>query len=585
MDKQVKNCSSLTAADLDLLQRIEHGLPITADISRADILVCTLLSANRGLVISHAMPSSISSLYRDAASGRTFTREEQPLILRALTSGSGGRWQREVLRNGAPIIQDVYPIHNGSTASGQEEGSGAGKTIGAFVVETNMLAYERQRRRNRYFQRAVPGVQEMCLHGEITNAEILGRFGIYDGIYLVDHERRIRYASGNATNLFRTAGIVRDPHGAHISMLEATDTELVEETFQTQKCLEERQESSDGRIWIRRTVPLHMPPARWMQLLLGVPWYNLAQRKHAGIDAVLVMVHNATETVQKQRELNVKAAIIQEVHHRVKNNLQNIAAILRIQARRTENEEAKQHLTDAVNRVLSMSVIHEFLSQDEHRPISLRDICQRIATQVAQVSSNPEQEIAIHVAGPNIRLPASQATPAAMVINELLLNAVEHGLRDRHKGHIEIELTDLGDAVELIVTDDGNGLPTDFGVKPSRSLGLQIVQTLVTDDLKGEVTIESLMMNNGVKDSETVGEARANPTAHDTQSPEESPIMQHKNDIATAHLVDEKSVGDNAPSTDALAQEQTDGMPLQEAAFLQGTRATIRFPKRSLGTD
>ncbi len=578
MNKQINQCPGLNEADRDLLQRIEDGLPITADISRADILVCTLLSPDRALVISHAVPSSISSLYRSEAAGRTFTREEQPLILRALTSGSGGRWQREVLRNGAPIIQDVYPIHNEAPTARQDEGNGAGKTIGAFVVETNMLAYERQRRRNRYFRRAVPGVQEMCLHGAIKNADALGRFGIYDGIYLVDHERRIRYANGNATNLFRTAGIVRDPHGAHVSMLEATDTELVEETFRTEQCLEDRHEATDGRIWIRRAVPLRLPPPQWMQLWLGVPWYNLAQRKQAEINAVIVMIHNATETVQKQRELNVKAAIIQEVHHRVKNNLQNIAAILRIQARRCESEEAKQHLSDAVNRVLSMSVIHEFLSQDEHRPISLRDICQRIATQVAQVSSNPEQEIAIHVSGPNIRLPASQATPAAMVINELLLNAVEHGLRDRRNGRIAIELHDLGDAVELSVTDDGNGLPTDFGIKPSRSLGLQIVQTLVTDDLKGEVKIESL-----------VGDKSAAVAAGDETAPREA-VGEDSDNIAQRHLVDDEIVGDNAPSeSDPVPGFTDEGLPSApnavEALALQGTRATIRFPKRSLGTD
>lgn len=515
MNKQIKQCPGLGEADLDLLQRIEQGLAITADISRADILVCVLLSPQRALVVSHAQPCSISSLYRHPAEGRTFTKEDQPLILRALTSGSGGRWQREVLRHGAPVIQDVYPISNA-----------AEQTIGAFIVETNMLAYERQRRRNRHFRRAVPGLLEMCLHGEVKNAENLGRFGIYDGIYLVDQERRIRYISGNATNLFRTAGILQDPNGAHISMLEAADVELVEKTFASQACQEERQESNDGRIWVRRTVPLRMPPHDWLQLWLGVSWYGLAQQKQAEIDAVFVMVQNATESVQKQRELNVKSAIIQEVHHRVKNNLQNIAAILRIQARRVENEEAKQHLTDAVNRVLSMSVIHEFLSQDEHRPISIRDVCQRIANQVAQVSSNPEQEITITVTGPNIRLPASQATPAAMVINELLLNAVEHGLRNRRRGTIELALSDLGDAVELNVTDNGNGLPPDFGAKPSRSLGLQIVQTLVTDDLKGTLKIESLTP------------------------------------VTTA-----------AQTTEPRVANQ------------EGTRATVIFPKRSLGTD
>lgn len=598
MDKQVKNCSGLTEADLALLERIEEGLLITADVSRADILVCTLLSPRRALVISHAMPSSISSLYRDNIEGRIFTREEQPQIMHALTSGSGGRWQREVIRNGAPIIQDVYPIHS-EVADSEIAPANTGRTIAAFVVETNMLAYERQRRRNRYFRRAVPGIQEMCLHGEIRNAKALGRFGIYDGIYLVDKERQIRYVSGNATNLFRTAGIVRDPHGAHISMLEATDAEVVEAVFRTQACIEERHESSDGRIWIRSALPLRMPPPTWMQWWLGIPWYTLAQRKEAEIDAAIVMVHNATETIQKQRELNVKSAIIQEVHHRVKNNLQNIAAILRIQARRCESEEAKQHLSDAVNRVLSMSVIHEFLSQDEHRPISIRDVCQRIGNQVAQVSSNPEQEISIHVTGPNIRLPASQATPAAMVINELLLNAVEHGLRDRRNGKIDIALQDLGDAVELVVRDNGNGLPTDFGQKPSRSLGLQIVQTLVTDDLKGMVKIESL---NPTVDNDATGVTmgditigKTNPVAPSNEGATQGiPTAQNgtaaqdtrqSGDMGKAHLVDVKRLGDNSP----MSEEATTETQRQVEKILsipgQGTQVTIRFPKRSLGIE
>ncbi len=524
MNKQVKNCPGLTANDIALLERVERGLPITADISRADILVCCRLSDARALVISHVAPCSLSSLYAETAEGRMLSQEDHPLILRTLTSGSGGRQQREVVRNGAPIIQDVYPILNEDQA-----------VIAAFVVETNMLAYERQRRRNRYFQRALPGLQEMCLRGEIHAAETLSRFGLYDGIYLVDHDRRIRYMSGNANNLFRTAGIMADPEGAPISMLEEADTELVEDALHTKQCLEVRHEAPDGRIWVRKAVPLRMSPADWLQLwasLPMMPWYGPFQRKQNAIDAVLILVHNATENVQKQRELNVKSAIIQEVHHRVKNNLQNIAAILRIQARRCESEEAKQHLTDAVNRVLSMSVIHEFLSQDEHRPINFRDVCQRIANQVAQVSSNPEQEIHIQVSGPNIRLPASQATPATMAVNELLLNAVEHGLRDRRQGSIQIKLTDLGDAVELLVEDDGIGLPADFEDKPRNSLGLQIVHTLVTDDLKGKLRLETIV-----------------PTPDSTV---DAPIV---GDATLAH-------GDKL-----------------------GTRVTVIFPKRSLGVD
>jgi two-component sensor histidine kinase len=184
------------------------------------------------------------------------------------------------------------------------------------------------------------------------------------------------------------------------------------------------------------------------------------------------------------------------VHHRVKNNLQNIAAILRIQARRVQNDEARQHLNDAVNRVLSMAVIHEFMSHDENRAINVKDVCQRIGAQVQQVAASPEQVIMIQVHGSNIRLPASQATPVALVINELLLNAVEHGLRGRAEGRINITLDDLGDAVRISVEDDGVGLPPGFDIaQQSSSLGLHIVLTLVTDDLKGKIVMEPLTTN------------------------------------------------------------------------------------------
>ncbi|NJN82529.1 MAG: sensor histidine kinase [Caldilineaceae bacterium] len=213
--------------------------------------------------------------------------------------------------------------------------------------------------------------------------------------------------------------------------------------------------------------------------------------------------------MEKQRELNVKSAIIQEVHHRVKNNLQTIAAMLRIQARRSESEETKQALTGAVNRILSMSVIHEFLSQDEHRPINIRDVCQRIADQVTRVAASPDQEIDIRVQGPTIRLPASQATPMAMVVNELLLNALEHGLADVNQGQILIELGDLGDAVQIVVQDDGAGLPPGFDPEQSKSLGLQIVHTLVTDDLKGELRLETGATLEHPTDGEHIGGGKA----------------------------------------------------------------------------
>lgn len=479
MDKRVHECPGLTEADIEFLHQVEAGLPITADLSRADVLLCTQLADDQALVARHIMPHSTASLYRNNATGRILHPDEHALLFRTLRSGGSGRGQRDVLSSGAPVIQYVYPVHSDDK-----------RVIAAALFEINMVAYERHRRRNRSFRQAVRWLQIMCLDGKLAATATIGSFGQYDGVYLVDRERNVVYMNGVVANLFRSVGVPSDIRAQHVSTLEPIDAELVDSAFHAYEPAKVRRESEDGRIWVRKVIPLEAPPANWQSWQNYLPWQTSPTRANGDqADAVLVLIRNATEAVQKQRELNVKSAMIQEVHHRVKNNLQTIAAMLRIQARRTKTDEARQALLDAVNRVLSMSVIHEFLSQDEHRPINIRDVCQRVATQALQVIANPDQVVDVQVDGPSIRLPAGQATPTAMVINELVMNALEHGVGEQPRGRIGITLTDLGDAVRIAVEDNGRGVADDFDLNTSNSLGLQIVRTLVTDDLKGTLEI------------------------------------------------------------------------------------------------
>lgn len=511
---------TLREQDQQQIRRIVAALPITADVSRADILLYGLLSEKRLLILRHVMPNSISSHYPDPVTGRNVAISEQPLVQHAFTTGRGGSRQLEIVSSGAPVIQDVLPVYNPE-----------GEVIAAFVVETNMIAHERQRRRDPNFRRAVLWLQTMCMRGEISGAEELSTFGLYDGIYVVDRSRLVTYMSGITANLFRSIGLAVDLGGQQVSELEPQDDALVDEVLSTNVCIEQRHETSDGRVWVRKALPLRRSLS-WRWLWLRAPrWSLFRHSERTTVDAVMVLIHNATDAVAKQRELNVKSAIIQEVHHRVKNNLQTIAAILRIQARRVHGEEARQQLSDAVNRILSVAVIHEFLSEDEHQPINIRDLCQRIAYQVQKVAGNPEQEIAIDILGPNIRLPASQATPVAMVLNELVLNALEHGLAGHSKGRITIDLSEEGNLVEMVIRNSGSSLPPDFDPRQSQSLGLQIVQTLVQDDLKGDLQITSI-----------------------------------------------------TPPLDNSSNEEASNTP-KEALILHGTQATVTFPKRSLKVD
>lgn len=529
MDPQIEGCQHLTEQDRERLAAVEAGLFLTADVCRADLLLCCRRGPDKATVVRHAAPASAASLYREEATGTVVDYEEQPLVLNVLHGGRAGRLEREVKDSRAPVIQYVYAVCNDE-----------GEAIAALAVEFNMFAYERHRRRSRIFQDAVRNLLNMCARGELECTRHLSRFSLYDGIYVVDRSRMIVYMSGVAGNLFRAAGVAIDVEGQPLSELEPMDAEIVDRVFATASCVEEREERPDGRVWVRKGIPLRTEAEGQPLARLRSFWQNLLRGSDPGsADSVLVLLHNATEAVQKQRELNVKSAIIQEVHHRVKNNLQTVAAILRIQARRAQSEETRQQLTDAVNRILSVSVIHEFLGSGDERLINIRDLAHRVAEQVGQVTYTPEQEIEIRVEGPRIRLPAGQATPVAMVINELMLNALEHGLQGHRRGTIEIELEDLGQAVRVSVQNSGSGLPPDFDPQQHSSLGLQIVHTLVADDLKGEVKIVSLP-----GPGETDGDM--------------------------AHV--------------AVAGEESGEAPVKEIRA-GGTRAEVTFPKRSLKVD
>jgi two-component sensor histidine kinase len=130
-------------------------------------------------------------------------------------------------------------------------------------------------------------------------------------------------------------------------------------------------------------------------------------------------------------------------------------------------------------------VVHEFLSYNSAGVINLRDVAQRIVEQMGQSVMDPGKEIEFRLTGPSIYLSAQKATSCALVINELLLNAVEHGYEQRDVGLVSIALADDGEWVTIDVGDDGAGLPADFDLEQDGGLGLRIVHTLVQGDLKG----------------------------------------------------------------------------------------------------
>ncbi|MDE3090210.1 MAG: sensor histidine kinase [Chloroflexota bacterium] len=485
MDNAVRGqTSKLNDRDKDAFARIARALPLLADVSRADILICVPRENETLEVIAHARPHSIAPVHRASRIGERVTRESAGAVFRAMAERQYARSLRENARQDAasseatpaPVVQEAYPIE-----------TEPGQVIGGMLIETNLLESERLKRRNEVFQRALRAFQQMALRGEPAAIADLFSFGEYDGVILTDPDRVIRYMSGIATNLYRNVGYGEPLVGKPLSYLETQDDDLVAQAMRQRVCVQVELEEL-GRTWVKKVIPITRAERG-----------SIFSPTRPQLVNVMLLIHDDTEARLRAQELAIKTTMIKEVHHRVKNDLQTVASLLRMQTRRMQTTEAKAALAEAVNRILSIAVIHEFLSEQDTRAINVRDMGQRIIAQMQAGVLDPARHITLELSGPSIYLPARQATSCALVVNELLQNALEHGYDLRSAagdaraagGTISLTFEDHGDAVGLIVHDDGRALPPDFNLDKVDSLGLKIVQMLVTQDLKGQIDLQS----------------------------------------------------------------------------------------------
>ena len=482
MDEVVYQCKQLDDSDIALLQRVEAGMSILADVNRADVLLYCPLTDERVVVVAHSRPHSVSPVYAGPMLGSWATSDQQPLLLATLRGRLHLRERRAAIANGAPILQQLVPVRNRR-----------GAAIAALSIETNLIEHERHRRRSQAFQWAAGQLQQMAARGELDDAAALTPFGEHDGILLVDRRGRIQYASGIATNLYRRMGIVEGLVGKQVREIGTYDAAVIAPVFDGSHCTQQ-ETTEGGRTWIKRGIPILAVMEWGRRLSLLEPLLMKYLERH--VVASLVLIRDTTESRLQEQEIKVKTAMIREVHHRVKNNLQTIAALLRMQARRSESDDVQHALQEGINRILSVAVVHESLAQQEQHAVSLHDVANKIIRQIRQGMVDPEKRIQIMLDGGDVLLPAQQATSCALIINELLLNSIEHGYEKKNTGTIAVDLQETDGQIRLAVRDDGMGLIENFNLEQSSNLGLQIVRTLIQDDLKGEFHLSN--SDNGV---------------------------------------------------------------------------------------
>jgi GAF domain-containing protein/anti-sigma regulatory factor (Ser/Thr protein kinase) len=197
--------------------------------------------------------------------------------------------------------------------------------------------------------------------------------------------------------------------------------------------------------------------------------------------ALFSTLANQTALAIENARLVTNAAIIREMHHRIKNNLQNVAMLLRLQMSGDRQVAAREVLHESVNRILSIAAVHEVLSQRGFRLVDLKDVLTRVGRAVAQNMARPDLQVEVIVQGDEVSLPSQEATSLALAVNELIQNALEHAFMGRTRGCVVVSLRRAPGELAIEVQDDGVGLP-DLS---ARQLGLEIVETLVREDLQG----------------------------------------------------------------------------------------------------
>lgn len=440
--------SKLSAMQVNILYRISVVLPLVADLAHAHIAIYVRdkHEANKFVVVNTVHPHTTLNPRKENLLGKRIPAILEPVVKYSMDTKKKYKSLREV-QFGKFLEMYTIPIvdHDNNEVI----------AVIAFDINTDDTKIQGY---SRLLKTAF-----IILKNSQKNLDprMFKAISSRDGVIITNKDERIIFANLVASRIYHVLG-VNNLLGCYIFDHQLT-MYITKETILHKRTYEKEIEAGNLVI-IRRDIPI---------MEAG----NLLTR--------IIILSDVTEIRKKDKELLIKSAVIQEIHHRVKNNLQTIASLLRLQARRSKSQEVKDALRESINRILSISVAHEFLSQQGDEKIDVVEVTKNILNMIKQNMVDSNFALATEFSGNTIILPSKQASNIALIINELILNSMEHGFEGRDKGTIGLAVSETKDAYVIELYDDGWGLPDDFGRKPSKSLGLQIIQTLVEGDMGG----------------------------------------------------------------------------------------------------
>ena len=447
--------TSLKASDVMWLEHLVAEWHLLADLAFSDLILWVPdVDDNVFWACAQVRPTTGPTALEDDVVGEDVHYDPEHQVTEAYLSHEIVKTSGNQLSAGIPVDVHTIPVVRD------------GRVIGIVEAHTNRMGVRAPGAlEDAYLEAAdvLSGMVHRCEYPTDTDKSVpwvSPRVG--DGMIRVKADGVVAYASPNALSAYRRLGLTADLEGenlAHVTMALLRDRAPVEmslpNVLRGQGQQEVEVETAD------------------VQLRLRI--IKLAD--DAGPVGQLVLCRDTTELRSRERQLVTKDATIREIHHRVKNNLQTVAALLRLQARRISLPEAKGALSDAMKRVGAIAVVHEILSQAFDTAVKFDDVADRLLRMVVDVAATGEP-VQLKREGTFGYVPADVATSLSLVLTELCQNAIEHGL-GQQRGVVWVRPQQTDGRLVVEVTNDGEPLPPDFEIGSSNSLGLSIVTTLV----------------------------------------------------------------------------------------------------------
>jgi two-component system, sensor histidine kinase PdtaS len=446
--------TALNGADIDHLQRLVGEWGMLADLCFADLLLYAETREHSWVVVGQVRPATAQTLYLADWVG-AIANDSEDVVLDQVRS-SGAEAESDVVIEGIPNASRMRAIpvrRNGQIIAvlTREWSERVGRQLGE--LERTYLGM---------FERFAAMIAEGTFPFESTATSSTAAPRVGDGVMVLDSEARVQYASPNAVSAMHRVGITTNAIGLRLAELGFHD-KPVREAFDTGKPVVDEFDQTPEIAFSVRSIPV------------------LAQ---GSVTGGVLLLRDVSELRRRDRMILSRDATIQEIHHRVKNNLQTISSLLRLQARRLESAEAKEAIAESVRRIRTIALVHETLSRETGEEVSFNDIVRPLARLAEDGLQSPDRPVRFVVKGDGGRLPAIIATPLSVVLTELLQNAVDHAF-GRQAGVVVVQMANDGVDLTITVVDDGDGLPDGFVLEQATGLGLSIVRTLVTTELGG----------------------------------------------------------------------------------------------------